>query len=82
LRKGDRVSQNTVIGYVGSTGWATGPHLHYEFRINEIHQDPLKVSLPAAQPLDRQKLGTFLHDVAQLNAQLTAARQITTARFD
>lgn len=82
LRKGDRISQNTVLGYVGSTGWATGPHLHYEFRINDVHQDPLKVTLPEAQPLDRPKLSSFLRDVAQLNAQLAAARQITTARFD
>ncbi len=43
-----------MIGYVGSTGLATGPHLHYEFRTNNVHQDPLRVVMPPAPPLAPQ----------------------------
>ena len=45
MRKGKRVAQGEVIGYVGATGLATGPHLHYEFRINGVHQNPLRVAM-------------------------------------
>src|ERR1044071_4828418 len=51
MRKGQRVAQGDVIGYVGSTGLATGPHLHYEFRIKDVHQNPPTVAMPAAPPL-------------------------------
>lgn len=59
IRKGARVSQGEVLGYVGQTGWATGPHLHYEFRINDVHQNPLAVSLPSAPPLDANQIPDF-----------------------
>ena len=45
VQKGEKVSQSQTIGAVGSTGWATGPHLHFEFRINGVHQDPLTLAL-------------------------------------
>ena len=45
VQKGEKVSQSQTIGQVGSTGWATGPHLHFEFRINGVHQDPLTLAL-------------------------------------
>lgn len=51
MRVGQRVNQGQVIGYVGATGWATGPHLHYEFQVNGQTKDPLTVALPNAQPL-------------------------------
>jgi len=51
-KKGTRVSRGEVIGYVGKTGRVTGTHLHYEFRENGVHKDPLKVNLPEASPID------------------------------
>jgi murein DD-endopeptidase MepM/ murein hydrolase activator NlpD len=59
LRVGQRVAQGTVIGYVGSTGLATGPHLHYEFRVNGVHMNPLKMTLPPPTPLTGQSLVAF-----------------------
>lgn len=59
LKKGASVTQGDLIGYVGSTGWSTGPHLHYEFRVNDTPVDPLSVDLPVARPLDKQLMKEF-----------------------
>jgi murein DD-endopeptidase MepM/ murein hydrolase activator NlpD len=56
---GDRVSQGDVIGYVGSTGWSTGPHLHYEVHENGIKIDPLAFEPPPAEPVDSINLERF-----------------------
>lgn len=60
LRKGQRVAQGETIGYVGQTGWATGPHLHYEFRINNRPVDPLSAKIPVLAPtLTTNELTSF-----------------------
>ena len=69
-RKGARIRQGDVIGKVGATGVATGPHLHYEFRINGVHKDPLTVELPRAQPLNEAELKRFRDVIEPLAARL------------
>lgn len=70
LKPGSRVTRNQVIGYVGKTGWATGPHLHYEVRLNNVPHDPLKVELPQKTSLAANQLPQFESRVAQLTALL------------
>lgn len=76
LRKGMKVNQGDLIGYVGSTGWSTGPHLHYEFRVNNQPRDPMSINIPNAQPLAGAELQRFRavasemsHRFALLNPQ-------------
>jgi len=79
LRKGERVKQGETIGYVGSSGAATGPHLHYEYRVNGTHKNPRTVQLPDAAPLPAEYHADFQSKAGALLANLEQARSATVA---
>lgn len=75
---GKRIQQGQIIGYVGMTGLATGPHLHYEFRINGVHHNPLTVALPKAMGISREEMGDFKAHTQSLLARLETAKTAMT----
>lgn len=79
MRRGKRVTQGQTIGQVGSTGWATGPHLHYEFRVDGAHRNPLTVKLPLAQPIAKQFRADFEAHSEPMLAWLDALSQTQVA---
>ncbi|MEO7728154.1 MAG: peptidoglycan DD-metalloendopeptidase family protein [Burkholderiales bacterium] len=82
LRKGKRVAQGEVIGLVGATGLATGPHLHYEFRINDVHQNPLHVAMPAAPPISPELRPRFEQTAKLYSERLDLLRTTNLAGLD
>ena len=82
IRAGTRVRQGEPIGYVGSTGYATGPHLHYEFKIGGMHQNPLKVALPKAEPVPADLRSQFLQLAAQARTTIELVASAPTGRFE
>ena len=81
VRQGTRVRQGQLIGYVGMTGLATGPHLHYEYRVNGVHRDPLTVELPPAEPVPVQYRERFARETAPLLAFLEQAQDSGAAQM-
>ena len=82
LRKGQHVGQGQLIGYVGMTGLASGPHLHYEFRMSGIQRDPLKVALPDGKPVSDAQKTAFVETTRDLFGQLDTFRNTHIAKLD
>ena len=82
LRQGQRVEQGEIIGHVGMTGLASGPHLHYEFKINGQHRDPLRVALPDASPIVNVQKVAFMEATGSLLTRLGLLRNVNLARLD
>ncbi len=82
ITKGARVSQGETVGFVGATGWATGPHLHYEFRVNNQHMNPLTVVMPSAEPIAPHQLGAFRSATQPLMARLALIQNVTLASLE
>jgi murein DD-endopeptidase MepM/ murein hydrolase activator NlpD len=82
LRKGQRLGQGQIVGYVGMTGLTTGPHLHYEFKLNDIQRDPLKVALPDGKPISESQKTAFVEKTRDLFSQLDTFRNTRIAKLD
>ena len=82
LHRGQHVGQGEVIGYVGMTGWATGPHLHYEFRIDGEQRDPLRVALPNATPISASQMAAFEEATHRLTDRLSLMSNTNLSKLD
>jgi murein DD-endopeptidase MepM/ murein hydrolase activator NlpD len=80
VRSGSRVRQGDTIGYVGQTGWATGPHLHYELRIDGEPRDALTVALPLATPVADDERAAFSAQIEPLAGELAVVRALPDTR--
>lgn len=82
VKVGSKVNQGDVVGFVGSTGYATGPHLHYEFKINGIAQNSLTVDLPTAQPLNKAQMAQFKNEVRTVAINMNMIKGATFAQAE
>jgi murein DD-endopeptidase MepM/ murein hydrolase activator NlpD len=80
LRNGTTVAKGQIIGYVGKTGLASGPHLHYEFRINGVHHNPLTVALPRTQAIAGTYKKDFTNHATKIMALLNSHKTISVAQ--
>ena len=76
---GQRVAQGAVIGYVGMSGLATGPHLHYEFRVNGVHRNPLSITMPPPEPLGGRALAQFRAQTGTALAKIRSVENVIYA---
>ena len=79
IKPGQRIAQGTVIGYVGTTGMSTGPHLHYEFRINGVHRNPLSITMPPPEALSGVALAQFRQQTSVALARIRKVENIIYA---
>ncbi|GGW92859.1 family M23 zinc metallopeptidase with OapA domain protein [Alteromonas halophila] len=79
VKVGDTVKQGQTIGYLGSTGLASGPHVHYEFLVDGVHRNPRTVELPKARPIDESQRDAFMQIAKVRNAQLDNTKRIMLA---
>ncbi|GGF73535.1 OapA family protein [Alteromonas lipolytica] len=79
VKKGETVKQGQTVGYLGSTGMASGPHLHYEFLVDGVHRNPRTVDLPKARPIAASQRSAFNQIAQQRLAQLNTSRRIMLA---
>ena len=79
IRTGGSVRQGQIIGYIGTTGLSTGPHLHYEFQVNGTHVDPLSQKLPMSDPIARSEKQRFLHVSKLLMARMDQEKSTAIA---
>src|SRR5574340_647606 len=82
LHRGQRVAQGEVVGYVGMTGLASGPHLHYEFKVDGQQHNPMRVALPDAKPVDDADRGALQSVADDLVTRLNLLRNTNLARLD
>ena len=81
-KAGQRIGQGTVIGYVGTSGMSTGPHLHYEFRVNGAHRNPLSITMPPPEPLQGVALAKFRQQTGVALARIRKVENIIYADVD
>jgi murein DD-endopeptidase MepM/ murein hydrolase activator NlpD len=82
LHAGQAVSQGQLIGFVGMTGWATGPHLHYEFRVRGLAKDPAHAALPDAPPVEKSQLAAFAAVTRDAHQQIDLLRSLDLAHAE